>query len=605
MKMSMNKQQSAAVESNAERKAIIAGAGTGKTFTITRIIEKDITENEPSKFVAITFTRNAAMELTKRLFDVIGNPAKQIFTGTIHSFCLNLLDDNIEKTDYQKDFVIYDQDDRRDIITSIIKTFDIKISAKDVINYVYEKMDGEKINENIYANEIFVYNEYKSRMIEYNAIDFDMILQMAVSLLENNKDIIKDLKTKHTHFYVDEFQDTNYMQLQLLKLIDPKNLVVIGDPDQSIYEWNHARPGYIINIQNIFEGMELFKLETNYRSTRQIIKHANRIIENNVNRIPKKLKTDKEGTDPISFSGMHEYAEAEYIKDVIEKPYKNYAIIARTNPRKNLIADYLAQNNIPINVLGGRGDIFTNDNIKSLIKLMRIITNPNDDYLLKKVMDWPNARLTYSEWQQTDLIVGMTNKSYFKILSDGPNQPVIDFCSSVDKLHCVYKEKTTAQILYAVINDLNILHTFTERQRITRVEEIEEFRKAIKRWQVQREFKQQDISLKSFLRFIMIRDIQESYNKEKDAVNIMTVHGSKGLEFENVIVAGMNDGEFPSMYKDEISNLEEERRLFYVAITRAKEKLYLTRSEEKLSQWKTAQATKTSRFINEFYEEIL
>ena len=156
---------------------------------------------------------------------------------------------------------------------------------------------------------------------------------------------------------------------------------------------------------------------------------------------------------------------------------------------------------------------------------------------------------------------------------------------------------------FDIINDLNILHAFTDRQRTTRIEEIEKFRKAIKRWQVQREFKQQNIDLKSFLRFIMIRDIQENYNKEKDAVNIMTIHGSKGLEFENVIITGLNDGEFPSMYRGEINNIEEERRLFYVAITRAKDNLYLTRSEEKMTRWKTAQTTKASRFINEFYEE--
>lgn len=583
----LNQQQMAAVESKSDKKAIIAGAGTGKTHTITRMIAKDIERgHEPSNMVAITFTRNAAKELKERLNSLIGIKANEMSINTVHGFCLNILTEYINQLGWEEDFNIYDQDDREDILKAIID--DLNVSS---IKNLLSVLSGDR-SEDLFDS--MVLNEYQERMKKYNAIDLDMILDLTIQLL-GNENILTNIRKVHKYFYIDEFQDTNDKQLKLIKILNPDRLVVIGDPDQSIYEWNNAKPEYMVNIEQTFPNTELFKLEQNYRSTNQIIESANKLIRHNLNRIDKELVAQSDGDDIEYSSYDDELEEINYIYDNLDAKYSNNAIICRNNARAGLIADKLAVRKIPINLMSSSNDIFKKQEIRKFIKLLQVINNPDDDYALEQILNWQIRRIDKIELASSKTKAIQNSTSLFKTLNDA-NEHVLLLINRITQSNDKKRHMTAYGLVKDIMNIFSITTKYKTEDRQTRLLEFEELRKVIKRWEIVQGILNQGIYLEDFVRYIQLRDIQDKYNKKKEAVNIMTVHGSKGLEFKKVFLPGLNEKEFPNGRSE---NIEEERRLLYVGITRAEEELHITRANTRLVRNRFEQMTTKSRFIKE------
>jgi len=579
----LNKQQQLAVDSKSMKKLIIASAGSGKSTTLVQIIKKDTERISPENMVAITFTRNAANELKEKVHSA---GVSELNAETIHGFCLKILTKYIHEIEWEDNFVLFDQDDRNDILKYINESQQI----------LPKTMTLEKgLKDDKYKTKIL--RAYYSLMQEYNEIDLNMIIDLTVMLLEN-QDVLEEVKKQYKAFYIDEFQDTYAAQLTILKAIDPELLVVIGDPDQSIYEWNDAKPEYIINTQYIFPGMEMFKLEINYRSTHQIVNMAESLIKNNIKRIDKTAKATRDGV-PVEFNLDNETLKDQIniIAENLSDPFKHNAIICRKNGTALAIADQLHDMGYPVNLVLSSADIMKKEHIKSLLYISKSIVNSNDDYSVMKSICFLHGKALneimpyYEHAGQTGIPLSTHLKASNK-----------DFYSSIDKLYQL-NDKVLITDAYesmkSIFSEFNIISRYSDQHRETRLSELEEFRKEVKKWRNVQSFKRLDTSLAAFIRWVMIRDIQDTLKKDTDAITIMTVHGSKGLEFHKVFIPNFFQKEFPMTRSD---NIEEERRLLYVAITRAKEELMITSCNTKKLFNGFTQATEPSQFLKEIYK---
>ena len=580
----LNKQQQAVIDSESKKKAVIAGAGSGKTHTIVRLIKAD-TERldiESDNMAAITFTRYAAGELTERL-EAVGVNTKHMFAGTIHGFCLSILTDYIHKINWEEDFVLFDQEDREDIMKYITTT--MKILPRGMT--IYKALEDDKYGPRLIA-------EYESMMQEFNAIDLKMIIDKTVELLRM-PDVLKRVQEQYKAFYVDEFQDTYQEQIDILKLINPDYITVIGDPDQAIYEWNKAKPEYLVNIADTFPGIEMFKLETNYRSTNQIVDTANRLVRNNVNRVDKTLQAIRDG-NPINYSLDHFTENAEF--DFISNHLKgNIAIICRKNATATAIGDYLINKGIKVNMMLSSKDIMKKDHVKSILYMCRAALNPNDDYSLMKTLRFLKI-IPIKELMQifSDCMAqGLPLKSALTLDSRLSN-------GELDKLYTL-NDKVLNTDAYEFVKELlsrfDISSIFDSQHRQTKVLEIGMFKELVKKWKSYQAFGFKDTSIYTFLRWVMMREVQDDYDRKKDVINIMTVHGSKGLEFDNVFIPHVFKGEYPMTRSD---NIEEERRLMYVAVTRAKNNLTLSSCDRRKIRNGYELDTVESIFIKEMTE---
>jgi superfamily I DNA/RNA helicase len=415
-------------------------------------------------------------------------------------------------------------------------------------------------------------------------------------LLEGNAEALKATQDKYRTFYIDEFQDTNFEQLQIIKLINPARLVVIGDPDQSIYEWNHAKPEYMVNITETFPGIELHKLVDNYRSTTEIIAAANSVIRHNVERIDKDLIAHSSGDCVHVDNFVDETSELENVVKNLDPVYSRNAIICRNNKRAEYAANYLTTHNIPVNLISSSADIFKKGEIKKFMKLMQLIHNPDDDYAFLQVINWPVERISDKELKKIQVESAGTSMPLFTTAFYARNGLVMDFLKRVETLHLKLNKMTIGDTEREIMASFDVIASYAVKNRTTRIVEFEYLRREIQRWRIFQGYMRRPQTLVAFLRYVKLRDIQENIKKDREAVYIMTGHGSKGLEFPNVFVIGLNEREFPSGMS---KNMEEERRLFYVAITRAEKQLHLSRSNTKQLQNYTIQSTVSSRFIGE------
>lgn len=587
--MSLDKYQQTVVDSESKKKAIIAPPGGGKTTTLTHIIKKDIERGiDPSSMVAITFTRLASKELKERLEVLIGEDASKINASTTHAFCLDILDDHIEELGWEEDFGLYDRDDKKDIIISIIKKMQKKITYP-----MFEK----KVSDDPYNEEVkLILGEYREKLQLYNAFDLDMILTLTIELLTDNEDVLKMVRGKYNSLYVDEFQDTNELQLKIINLINPEYIVVIGDLNQSIYEWNNARPDILLNIEKTFEGIDVYKLVNNYRSTHEIVGTANKVIKNNVKRFDVEMIAHKSGIDPDINYFPDEASELQYVFDNLQEPYSNNAIIVRTNARAEMAAKFLTHRDIPVNLISSAGDIFKKSEIKNFLKLMQLVHNPHDDYSYLRSINWPVKRIKPKEKQEIEKLGAKTSQSFYDVSKKLNNADLKQFNSNLDKLHHSIPNTSIYNLLGRIIDTFDVLATYDEQNRYTRIAEFEMFRKEVRRWGIVQGYMRRPVTLTAFLRYVKLRDVQENLRKGREAVNIMTLHACKGLEFENVFMLGLNEKEFPS---GRSKNIEEERRLFYVGITRAKSGLHFTRSSLKQVSKAFTSRVEPSRFLFE------
>ena len=574
----LNERQLDSVLSGAQRKVVVAGAGTGKTYTLVRMIKKD-SEMVPFKnMVAITFTRYAANELMDRLKGLVGDT--DIFTGTIHAFCLTILEEHAEQIGRTPDFSLYDQDDRKDIIESIIEKFNFKMAFSKLPELLKKNDSKAKL----------VIDEYEQRMQIYNAIDLDQIVTKTVELLNNHPSVLAKYRSRIGCMYVDEFQDTNYSQLEIIKLINPKMLRIIGDPDQSIYEWNNANPEILNEIHTHFEGVEIFKLVDNYRSTNQIIAKSNQLIRHNVNRIDKDLIAHKDGEEVDVWLKNDLNDEICEIEKCIKTPYSSNAIICRTNAKAKAIFEYLVTK-YPTMLMANSQSIYKKPHIKHFHSLLHAVMNPNDKMSLLRFM----VAIGLMPRSDADSVFN----SLLTESTTSDKKTIVDaftWLKSVYTINSLSKTFDIYTVYGKVIEEFDIISVYKDADRKSKINDFEQLRKSINRWKLKQEYYGLSTSLKAYLRYVMLIDIQESQTESEDAIRIMTVHGSKGLEFENVFVPSVNRDEFPSKQSD---NEEEERRLMYVAMTRAKEKLYVSSTLERTLFNGFIQLTGPSKFIQE------
>ncbi|QAT40864.1 UvrD-helicase domain-containing protein [Clostridium sp. JN-9] len=594
MNSQLNESQRKAVESESKVILCLAGAGTGKTSTLTnRIAHLYNNRIGCSSMLALTFTRLAGKEMKERVIKLIGAAGEKLFCNTFHAFCVKVLKEYGYLLGYGKEFTIYDQEDRESIIDKIIEEF--KYGKYTKTKNIILILDGQR--ELDCGEEEQVIKEYHWTLKRNNAIDMDMLLTETLKLLTQFNEVKQNYHSQYEYLFVDEFQDTNDIQMQIIKALNPSNLFVVGDDFQSIYGWRGAKPEYIINFSKYYPGCEVIKLEDNYRSTEQIVTAANSLIAHNENQTRKVLKAHKDGPEI-------EYLEAENVMNEVNLiagkileggNYSDYAVLTRTNKQMEPFSLTFKAFNIPYQIVTSKDDPLKKYDVKMILNVIETVLNPNDSRTLKKIINFPTKRISDLKIQVIEKDMVDKSISFMEALEDV--KEVEEFMQQLDKIHSYITEENsdTSKVFYMVQNAIGLNTKYLEEHRNNKIQDLELALDVIERWENHQIELGENIDISSFLKWNHIKDIQEKLIEERDAVKIMTVHASKGLEFKTVFVAGMNKDVFPSKRGD----LEEERRLFYVAITRAKDRLYLSRSKKALGWGNREVLAKESQFINE------
>lgn len=599
MNNQLNESQRKAVESISKVILCLAGAGTGKTSTLTsRIAYLQKQRVSCSNMLALTFTRLAGKEMKERVIQLVGeNEGKNLFCNTFHAFCLKVLKEWGYLIGYDKDFTIYDQEDRENILRVIINEFKYYAHPDEVIDYL--NGDFNKKSKN-YMDVKGAGDEYKNRLLRNDAVDLDGLLVYTLKIIKNYPEVQRQYNSLYEYIFVDEFQDSNDIQMQLIKALNPQNLFVVGDDFQSIYGWRKAKPEYIINFEKYYPGCEVIKLEENYRSTVPIITAANNLISHNENQTKKELRAHKDGPEI-------QYIVAENISNecnlvcgkVLEGGnYSDYAVLTRTNKQMDPFIQAFKIFNIPFQVVSNKNDPLGKYDVRMILNTLEVILNPKDDTTLKKVMNFPVKRINELQLQSVEKYQIDESISFMEALKNEVNSPEVQ--QFTDLLDDIYKyiteENSEASRVFCIAqNVLGLKEKYTEEKRNNKIRDIELAMEVIEKWTNIQQNLGESTDISSFLKWVHIKDIQEKLMEQKDAVKLMTAHSSKGLEFKNVFVVGMNKNVFPNKRGD----LQEERRLFYVAITRAKDKLYLSRPKRALGWGNREFATQESQFLNE------
>lgn len=598
MKKQLNSSQQKAVASQSKTILCLAGAGSGKTTVLTSRIARLNQEERVGciNMLALTFTRLAGKEMKERVENIIGNEARNLFCNTFHAFGVKILKEYGYLIELDSDFSIYDSEDREAIVETIIDDLGVK---KDVLKSKMIKILDE-IEELDSVEEKMVRQEYYYRMRANNAVDLTMLLTKSLYILKNFEVAKEDYRKQYEHIFVDEFQDTNKTQMDIIEILNSKNLFVVGDDFQSIYGWRGAMPEYIINFDEYYPDVEVIKLEDNYRSTEQIVKAANTLIKFNENQTDKKLIAHKTGDKISMITAKKEDNEAFKIASeiLITKEFENYAVLARTNAKVQQIALRFKELNIPTEVITGVKDYLKIGDVKKVISLLKMIINPRDNIAFKNVINFPEKRLSKVQIEELEIdILTSSQESLFELMIhkkmlENFSKELLELKSEMYCLNALEAFEKAVKVL-----KLDII--YKEQSRHNKVEDLEKARLQIKEFIDNQTLCREGTGVEEFLKWIMLKDIHEKLIKPKKAVKIMTVHGSKGLEFETVFIVGLNQDTFPSKRGD----LEEERRLMYVAVTRAREHLYFTRAEVKKDWSGKDKPTKESRFIIETIPE--
>ena len=614
---------------------ILAGAGSGKTTVLVNRIAYMIEHDGvfPYNILAITFTNKAANEMKTRIEALMGKDAEKMWVCTFHSCCVRILRSCIEKLGFMKNFVIYDSDDSKTVIKDCLKELNLddkifnprsvssKISkAKDEM---IDPISYEKINQKDYrlSKIAQVYTLYQEKLKKNNALDFDDLIFFTVKILKENPDILESYRQRFKYIMVDEYQDTSTAQYMLISLLSgvEKNICVVGDDDQSIYKFRGANIRNILDFEKEFNEAKIIKLEQNYRSTKNILDAANKVIKNNMQRKTKALWTGNDEGDKITiFTGYNEREEAQFIADEIEKAvsqgakHSDFAILYRTNAQSRVIEDTFIRNVIPYKILSGLR-FYDRKEIKDIIAYLRVILNSDDDVSLQRIINEPKRGIGKTTMDKALFLSGYHNKSLYKIISNAKKyhelsrseQKFAEFCSMIENFKKLSYQMDLTKFIEKVLLDtgyMSVLEIENTIEAQTRIENIKEFISVAAEF----EKNEEEASFEAFLENVTLVSSVDMYDEEEDYVVMMTIHSAKGLEFPKVFIAGMEDGLFPSLKgvsqaQDE-EDLEEERRLCYVAITRAKEKLYMTNAQQRTVFGQTTYQ-RPSRFIMELGNE--
>ena len=613
---------------------VIAGAGSGKTKVLTHKIAYLIGEKgaKPWDILAITFTNKAANEMKERIANLVGDDTKDIWMGTFHSICVRILRRFIDRIGFDSSFIIFDTSDQRTLVKACMKDlaiddklFNDRSVLSEISNAKNEMLEPEQYTAR--ANSDFrkekiatVYELYQKRLKENNAIDFDDIINYTIKILMENPDILEYYANKFKYVLVDEYQDTNKAQFTLVTLLASKNgnITVVGDNDQGIYSFRGADISNILNFERDFPGTRIIKLEQNYRCTGNILKAANNVIKNNEVKYKKELWTqNEEGNLPKVYQADNEYDEATYIVTQIEHlkreeyyKYSDFAVLYRMNTQSRAIEDILRRENIPYKIVGGL-KFYERKEIKDIIAYLRLIQNSADNLSLKRIINEPKRGIGKTSLEKVELLAEQNATSMYEIIKHadqyGLNRVYLnsrEFINTIEELKDKKDKLVISELIKTTLKKTGYTKALEDENTIeaeNRIENLEEF------LTVAIEFEEEyaENSLSQFLEGITLSSDIDNVEETEDSVTLMTLHSAKGLEFPVVFLVGMEEGIFPG-YKSisEPKELEEERRLCYVGITRAKEHLYLTCSKQRTIFGSTSY-NPVSRFLKEIPEDLL
>ncbi len=616
----LNEKQNEAVNFKDGPCLVLAGAGSGKTKVLTERIIKLIEDGvSPHNILAITFTNKAAKEMKDRVSLKLNDVANDIFVGTFHSFGLKIIRENFRELGFERNISIIDREDMNSIIKKILK--ELNVDTKLVpVKYVISKISFAK-NENLtpeeyskfmkgYVDEtvIKVYSKYISVLKNNNSVDFDDLLLLPLQLFKNNKIILDRYQEHYKYILVDEYQDTNTVQYDLCKVLASKyrNIFVVGDIDQSIYGWRGANYENILNFEKDYKDAYLVVLEENYRSTKNILDAANSVVKHNIKRKEKNLISTKDLGEKIKY--IRCYSEIDEAKEVVEeikklvlsgKKYSDIGILYRTNAQSRVIEEALLKENIPYKVVGSYY-FYNRKEIKDLIAYLTLIYNPKDNESLERIINVPKRKIGNKTIEKIREKANDAGISMFEAIEDGS---ALDFKNVILKLIDESKNLNLSDLIDQILNlsgMKNELETIGGLDSEIRLENLEEFKS------IALAFEERGIySLEEFLENIALVSDFGQYKDVDDCVNVMTLHSAKGLEFDVVFLTGMEENVFPHFRSMENEDdLEEERRLCYVGITRAKEKLYLLNAKKRTLFGRT-DMNSPSRFVQEITPELL
>ena len=630
----LNDKQKEAVLSTEGPCLVIAGAGSGKTKVLTHKIaylmqEKNV---KPWSILAITFTNKAANEMKERVENLVGDVAKDMWIGTFHSICVRILRRYIDRIGFTSSFIIFDSSDQRTLVKQCLKQLNIddkmlndRAVLSEISNAKNEMLEPDayklRTNNEIRKETIAkVYELYQKRLRENNAIDFDDIINYTIRILSENPDILEYYSNKFEYVLVDEYQDTNKAQFTLVSILAALhgNITVVGDNDQGIYSFRGADITNILNFEKDFPGTKIIKLEQNYRCTQNILDAANAVIKNNETKYEKKLWTENGKGGMITvFRGNDEYDEANFIVENINKlrreeymTYNDFAILYRMNSQSRSIEDILRRENVPYKIIGGL-KFYERKEIKDTIAYLRLIQNPSDNLSLTRIINEPKRGIGKTSLDNVQQIAMQSETSMYDVIKRadefGLNRVFAnsrEFVSQIEELRAKKDNIKISDLIKETLNKTGYTKALEDEDTTeaeTRLENIEEF------LTVAMEFEEQmaENSLEEFLEGITLSSDLDNADDQEDSVTLMTLHSAKGLEFPVVFLVGMEEGIFPG-YKSigEPKELEEERRLCYVGITRAKQNLFISCARQRTIFGSTS-CNQVSRFVKEIPKELM
>lgn len=631
----LNERQKEAVLATEGPVLVLAGAGSGKTTVLVNRIAYMISEKHirPWNILAITFTNKAAREMKDRIERLLGDTAKDMWIGTFHSVCVRILRGCIDLLGYSRDFVIYDTADTKTVMKECLRELDIdekSFPVRNVLSIISnaknDLMDAATF-ENVYKSDYRmsiiakIYYRYQTKLRKNNAVDFDDIILNTVKILSENPDVLSKYQDKFQYILVDEYQDTNNSQYLLINLLAQanRNLCVVGDDDQSIYKFRGANIGNILNFEDDYSDVQKITLDQNYRSTQNILDAANSVISNNKGRMGKSLWTSNgNGNKVYIYTGTNEYDEARYIARQIKKhfdeqgSFSDCAILYRTNAQSRVIEEMLMRESVPYKVLSGLR-FYDRKEIKDIIAYLRVVYNPNDDVSLARIINEPKRKIGNATLEKARNIARKKETSLYDVISHADDYPefktaikkLLSFSEIIQSLIKLKDTVTIEDLTGRILNDTGympalVMEDTTESK--TRIENLGEFISVITEFEKNEETGN---TLGEFLENISLVSDIDGYDENEDSAVLMTIHSAKGLEFPIVFLSGLEEGLFPGMRSMESDDdIEEERRLCYVAITRAKEQLYITKTISRTIHGKTMPTT-ASRFFKEIPVEYL
>jgi DNA helicase-2/ATP-dependent DNA helicase PcrA len=625
----LNSSQQEAVQYLDGPQIIVAGAGSGKTRVLTYKIAYLLKNNfQPESILALTFTNKAANEMKERIKELIPKKSDSLWMGTFHSIFSRILRIEAKHTKFKYNFSIYDNIDSLSLVQNIMGELNIdadKFQANGIrhrISFLKNHMISPAEFRKNHVKSFFdqkvadVYEEYENKLLAFNSMDFDDLLLKPIELFTNKKNILQKYRAQFKYVLVDEFQDTNKAQYQLLKVLVPKNglICVVGDDAQSIYAWRGANVANMQDFINDFSKVKIFKLEQNYRSTKIILKAADSIIKKNLNQLDKTLWTDnKNGEEIMLIKCSDEKDEAaqiiKCIKDDISRhklSFNDFAVLYRTNAQSRIMEDIFRREKIPYTIIGGV-EFYKRKEVKDLIAYLRVIANPNDEESLLRIMNFPQRGIGKTTIERMLVFAKRHGLTLFQTMSrvyevidikERIQRNVKNFRIVLDKYINLKTQLSIGELTRSLVDELEIIQTFKEEntpESLQRLENINQLLMSITDYSRDNP----DVKLEKFLEEVSLLSDIDNYDENKNSVALLTFHSSKGLEWPIVFITGCEEDLFPIASKFSFdTSLDEERRLFYVALTRAKEKAYISHARSRYRFGEVAYQSR-SRFIDE------